>query len=188
MRCSPLRLGLARGDRRRRRDRAAPPGRVPAAAVHVRRDLLHRPDRAEHPHRLQRANLARPLRVRRHRRLRRGVLLLAGPGWTPLLEPPGWLPLGDGMRGVLTIPFAALVAGVFGYAFGLPAQRLAGVCSRSPRSPSPSRCRRSPSASTRSRAGAEDEPEPPGHPLGLGHLDSPLALLRGLGARRGSSR
>ena len=43
------------------------------------------------------------------------------------LDPPGWLPVGDGMRGVLTIPFAALVAGLFGYAFGLPAQRLAGV-------------------------------------------------------------
>ena len=43
------------------------------------------------------------------------------------LDPPGWLPLGDGMRGVFTIPLAGLVAGVFGYAFGLPALRLAGV-------------------------------------------------------------
>jgi len=43
------------------------------------------------------------------------------------LDPPGWLPLGDGMRGVFTIPLAGLVAGAFGYAFGLPAQRLAGV-------------------------------------------------------------
>jgi branched-chain amino acid transport system permease protein len=56
------------------------------------------------------------------------VLMLGRPGMELFsLEPPGWLPLGDGMRGVLTIPFAALVAGVFGYAFGLPAQRLAGV-------------------------------------------------------------
>jgi branched-chain amino acid transport system permease protein len=43
------------------------------------------------------------------------------------LNPPGWLPLGDGMRGIFVIPLAGVVAGVFGYAFGLPAQRLAGV-------------------------------------------------------------
>jgi branched-chain amino acid transport system permease protein len=43
------------------------------------------------------------------------------------LDPPGWLPLGDGMRSVFVIPIAGIVAGVFGYAFGLPAQRLAGV-------------------------------------------------------------
>jgi branched-chain amino acid transport system permease protein len=56
------------------------------------------------------------------------VLMLGRPGMEGYgLNPPGWLPLGDGMRGVLTIPLAALVAGIFGYAFGLPAQRLAGV-------------------------------------------------------------
>jgi branched-chain amino acid transport system permease protein len=42
-------------------------------------------------------------------------------------NPPAWLPLGDGMRAIFTIPIAALVAGVCGYAFGLPAQRLEGV-------------------------------------------------------------
>jgi len=42
-------------------------------------------------------------------------------------NPPSWLPLGDGMHAIFTIPIAAFVAGVFGYAFGLPAQRLAGV-------------------------------------------------------------
>jgi branched-chain amino acid transport system permease protein len=42
-------------------------------------------------------------------------------------DPPGWLPLGDGMHAIFTIPIAALIAGLFGYAFGLPAQRLAGV-------------------------------------------------------------
>jgi branched-chain amino acid transport system permease protein len=42
-------------------------------------------------------------------------------------NPPSWLPLGNGMAAIWTIPIAALVAGLFGYAFGLPAQRLAGV-------------------------------------------------------------
>jgi len=56
------------------------------------------------------------------------LLMLGRPGLeTYGLDPPGWLPLGDGMRAVFTIPLAGLVAGLFGYAFGLPAQRLAGV-------------------------------------------------------------
>jgi branched-chain amino acid transport system permease protein len=56
------------------------------------------------------------------------ILMLGRPGLELfLLDPPGWIPIGDGMRGVFTIPLAFLVAGVFGYAFGLPAQRLAGV-------------------------------------------------------------
>ena len=56
------------------------------------------------------------------------ILMLGRPGLELfLLEPPDWLPIGDGMRGIFTIPLAFLVAGVFGYAFGLPAQRLAGV-------------------------------------------------------------
>jgi branched-chain amino acid transport system permease protein len=42
-------------------------------------------------------------------------------------HPPGWLPLGNGMEVFWTLPIAGLVAGLFGYAFGLPAQRLAGV-------------------------------------------------------------
>jgi branched-chain amino acid transport system permease protein len=56
------------------------------------------------------------------------ILMLGRPGLELfLLDPPSWIPIGDGMRGVFTIPLAFLVAGVFGYAFGLPAQRLAGV-------------------------------------------------------------
>jgi branched-chain amino acid transport system permease protein len=56
------------------------------------------------------------------------VLMLGRPGFELyLLDPPSWIPIGDGMRGTLTIPIAGIVAGVFGYAFGLPAQRLAGI-------------------------------------------------------------
>jgi branched-chain amino acid transport system permease protein len=56
------------------------------------------------------------------------ILSLGRPGLEAALhEPPDWLPLGDGMRSVFTIPIAGLVAGLFGYAFGLPALRLAGV-------------------------------------------------------------
>ena len=43
------------------------------------------------------------------------------------LAPPGWLPLGDGIDPLYTIPIAALVTGLVGLAFGLPALRLAGV-------------------------------------------------------------
>ena len=57
-----------------------------------------------------------------------GVLSLGRPGMELFMhDPPDWLPIGDGMRPVLTIPIAGLVAGVAGYLFGLPAQRLAGV-------------------------------------------------------------
>jgi branched-chain amino acid transport system permease protein len=56
------------------------------------------------------------------------ILSLGRPGLEALtLAPPDWLPLGDGMRSVLTIPIAGLVAGAVGYLFGLPALRLAGV-------------------------------------------------------------
>ena len=56
------------------------------------------------------------------------ILMLGRPGFELfLLDPPGWLPVGDGMRGTLTIPIAGLVAGIVGFLFGLPAQRLAGV-------------------------------------------------------------
>ena len=44
-----------------------------------------------------------------------------------LQDAPDWLPLGDGMRPVFTLPFAGLVTGVIGIAFGVPALRLAGV-------------------------------------------------------------
>jgi branched-chain amino acid transport system permease protein len=56
------------------------------------------------------------------------VLMLGRPGLEALtVEPPGWLPLGDGMLPIYTIPIAGLVAGVVGYAFGVPALRLAGI-------------------------------------------------------------
>jgi branched-chain amino acid transport system permease protein len=44
-----------------------------------------------------------------------------------LQDAPNWLTLGDGMRPVFTLPFAGLVTGVIGVAFGIPALRLAGV-------------------------------------------------------------
>jgi branched-chain amino acid transport system permease protein len=56
------------------------------------------------------------------------LLILGRPGLEELnIHPPTWMPLGDGMRAVLTIPIAALVTGIVGYAFGLPALRLPGV-------------------------------------------------------------
>jgi branched-chain amino acid transport system permease protein len=56
------------------------------------------------------------------------LLMLGRPGLELYqLQPPGWLPLGDGMTAIWTIPLAGLVAFAIGYAFGLPAQRLAGV-------------------------------------------------------------
>jgi branched-chain amino acid transport system permease protein len=56
------------------------------------------------------------------------LLMLGRPGLEEAnLHPPGWLPLGDGMHPVFTIPIAALVTGVVGFAFGFPALRLAGV-------------------------------------------------------------
>jgi branched-chain amino acid transport system permease protein len=56
------------------------------------------------------------------------LLILGRPGLALFQHhPPVWLPIGDGMRAIFTIPIAGLVAGIVGYAFGLPAQRLAGV-------------------------------------------------------------
>jgi len=56
------------------------------------------------------------------------VVSLGRPGLElSLLDPPDWLPIGDGMRAIFTIPIAGLVAGILGYAFGVPALRLAGV-------------------------------------------------------------
>jgi branched-chain amino acid transport system permease protein len=56
------------------------------------------------------------------------LLILGRPGLQELnIDPPGWLPLGDGMRAVFTIPIAALVTGLVGFAFGFPALRLPGV-------------------------------------------------------------
>jgi branched-chain amino acid transport system permease protein len=44
-----------------------------------------------------------------------------------MLDPPSWMPIGDGMRPVFTIPIAALVTGIVGALFGIPALRLGGV-------------------------------------------------------------
>jgi branched-chain amino acid transport system permease protein len=44
-----------------------------------------------------------------------------------MLDPPSWIPIGDGMRPVFTIPIAALVTGIVGVLFGIPALRLGGV-------------------------------------------------------------
>jgi branched-chain amino acid transport system permease protein len=44
-----------------------------------------------------------------------------------MLDPPSWMPIGDGMRPVFTIPIAALVTGIIGFLFGIPALRLGGV-------------------------------------------------------------
>jgi branched-chain amino acid transport system permease protein len=53
---------------------------------------------------------------------------LGRPGLEALtLEPPSWVPLGGGMTPVFTIPVAAVVTGVIGILFGIPALRLAGV-------------------------------------------------------------
>jgi branched-chain amino acid transport system permease protein len=55
------------------------------------------------------------------------ILMLGRPGLEGAgLSPPDWLPIGDGMKDVYTIPIAALVAGLAGALFGLPALRLSG--------------------------------------------------------------
>jgi branched-chain amino acid transport system permease protein len=51
----------------------------------------------------------------------RSDLRLAG------LDPSHWLPIGDGVRDILTIPIAALAAGLVGLVVGLPARRLGGL-------------------------------------------------------------
>jgi branched-chain amino acid transport system permease protein len=56
------------------------------------------------------------------------ILTLGRPGLELLgTHPPGWLPIGNGMASTYTIPVAFVVAGIVGYAFGIPALRLAGV-------------------------------------------------------------
>ena len=56
------------------------------------------------------------------------VAMLGRPGLElQNLHPAGWLPLGGGMRPIFVIPIAGLIAGILGYAFGIPALRLAGV-------------------------------------------------------------
>jgi branched-chain amino acid transport system permease protein len=56
------------------------------------------------------------------------LLILGRPGLQDLnIDPPGWLPIGNGMQAVYTIPIAALVTGIVGFAFGFPALRLPGV-------------------------------------------------------------
>jgi branched-chain amino acid transport system permease protein len=56
------------------------------------------------------------------------ILTLGRPGLEALgTHPPGWLPIGNGMTSTYTIPLAFVVTGLVGYAFGIPALRLAGV-------------------------------------------------------------
>jgi branched-chain amino acid transport system permease protein len=56
------------------------------------------------------------------------ILTLGRPGLELLgTHPPGWLPIGNGMTATWTLPLAFVIAGLFGYAFGIPALRLAGV-------------------------------------------------------------
>jgi branched-chain amino acid transport system permease protein len=56
------------------------------------------------------------------------ILTLGRPGLETLgTHPPGWLPIGHGMTATFTIPLAFVVTGLVGYAFGIPALRLAGV-------------------------------------------------------------
>jgi branched-chain amino acid transport system permease protein len=56
------------------------------------------------------------------------MVTLGRPGLETLtLEPPAWVPLGDGMTPLFTIPIAAVVTGIIGLLFGIPALRLAGV-------------------------------------------------------------
>ena len=56
------------------------------------------------------------------------ILTLGRPGLELVgTHPPSWLPIGNGMTSTYTIPLAFVVAGLVGYAFGIPALRLAGV-------------------------------------------------------------
>jgi branched-chain amino acid transport system permease protein len=55
------------------------------------------------------------------------VVMLGRPGLEAAgFNPPDWLPIGDGMKDLYTIPIAALVAALAGFAFGVPALRLTG--------------------------------------------------------------
>ena len=65
-----VRVCRGRGLRRRDRDPASVPQRLPRLRVRARGDLLHRPGRAADPHRLHRTDLSRPRRVHGGRWLR----------------------------------------------------------------------------------------------------------------------
>ena len=55
------------------------------------------------------------------------IAMLGRPGLeTAGFSPPDWLPLGDGMKDLYTIPIAAGIAALAGFAFGVPALRLTG--------------------------------------------------------------
>ncbi len=87
-------------------------------------DLPDRAARAQHPHRLHGPDLARPRRVHGDRRATRPRFSWPG---TSSSARTGFLQIGGGMKDVWTIPIAALVAGLVGLAFGIPALRLSGL-------------------------------------------------------------
>ena len=100
----------SRALRRGRRAAAVRRRRLPGLAVRVRRHLLHRHLRPQHPHGLHGPDLARPRRVHGSRRLHDGDPRGEGgfPYWT-------------------TIPLAGIVAGVAGLLLAIPALRLSGL-------------------------------------------------------------
>ena len=155
-------------------------GEFRPVAVHVRRDLLHRAARAEHPHGLQRPDLARPRGVHGHRRVRRRDADPRAARARGVSRAARWLPLGDGMRPVFTIPLAGLVTGMIGF-LGRPSWPGRGLARarhvRAGRVAAAGReeVRRGHRRRRRARA------EPADRAVRLGHLRAALALLRGLG-------
>ena len=93
------------------------------------------------------------------------------------------------MRPIWTIPLAALVTGLIGYAFGFPALRLAGVslalATFARRRVAAARSRNASRSSPAAAAGSQ--PPATETPVRAGHLDAALALLRGLGDARDCS-
>ncbi|MFN2469807.1 MAG: branched-chain amino acid ABC transporter permease [Gaiellaceae bacterium] len=55
------------------------------------------------------------------------ILTLGGPGFELYQLDTHGIPIGDGMQPLFTIPLAALLTGVIGLLFGMPALRLSGV-------------------------------------------------------------
>src|SRR5215211_3655803 len=174
---------VARGGGRADRAAAAIRVRIPAQPVHLRRCLLHRARGAEHPHRLQRTNLSRPLRVRRDRRVH-GRALDARPSRARDVRarPTGLASargrharrLHDPVRRarcrcvrLRVRPARAATRGRVARARDVRVRRVAAAGREAIRG----RDRR------RRRAGAPTAVDA----VRLGHFDPPLALLRGLG-------
>ena len=111
------------------------------------------------------------------------ILTLGRPGLEVLgTHPPSWLPIGDGMTSTYTIPLAFVVAGIVGFAFGIPGAAARGRVARA------RDVRGRGLASVGGEAVRERDrrrrravAEPPDDAVRLGHLDPALALLPGLG-------